>query len=198
MTEIKTTATGEAAVKPIKASKQMVKQVMPKSKSMSSIDKKTRSQQQPLEMTACLPEPKEPEETHTTIIEKPQETPLPPHNNDTKTAASVKPVQKVTPMVKMKTTPENNQENGVISESLFDETAEVDGIIQEASTMSASLFDELAAVDQGGVSSLEESQNGLKDPSAHNHVRIQDDTSVDDERENQHETKENSCLQVGY
>lgn len=109
------TATGEAAVKPIKASKQMVKQVMPKSKSMSSINKKTRSLQQPLEMTACLPEPKEPEETHiTTIIEKPQETPLPPHNNDTKTAASVKPVQKVTPMVKTKTTPENNQENSVI------------------------------------------------------------------------------------
>ncbi|XP_031549338.1 protein Spindly-like isoform X2 [Actinia tenebrosa] len=193
--EMKTKATGEAEVKPNKTSKQTVKQVMPKSKSMSSINKKILCIQQPLEMIVSSPAPKAPQETSTTT-EKPQEihVPVPPHNNETKTSASVKPVQKVIPIVKTKTTPENNQETNLISQSLFDETAEAYGITQETSTMSASLFDEIAAVDQGGVGSPVESQSGLRDPQA-NHVRIHNDISVDKEREEQDETKENSCLQ---
>lgn len=198
---MKTQATGETAVKPIKTSKQTVKQAIPKSKSMSAINKKTTPlQQQQLEITTCPAAPKEPQKTCTTTDhEDPQELPSPTDTKETKSAASVKPVQKVTPMVKgITTAPENSQENSVILQGSFDETAEMNSMFQEPSTMSGSLFDELAAVHQGGVSSLVGNQSGLKDPSAHTDVRIEKDALVDDKRYNQDETKENSSLQVGY
>jgi hypothetical protein len=178
----KETAGGEA-VKTTKTSKHSVKQVIPKSKSMSAINKK---------ITACVLQPLS--ETTPSLPKEPQETPA--DIETSKTVASVRPVQKVTPMVNIKTSPENNQETGVLSESLFDESTVSHRNNQETSVLSASIFDEIAAT-QGGASLQVGNVGGLRGPKTHNHVRFHD-VSVNDERESQEEVKENSTPQVIY